>query len=88
MKKSALFVIAATTALLSMFVVMMFFSHSVWQDDMCAGLSLIENALGDEWRKQTVTEVSSLEYSDNNGNTIVYYLCWTITPEVSCIIRI
>lgn len=44
-------------------------------------LNRVETALGDEWKKQTVTEVSDLVYSDDEGNTIIYYVCVTTYYE-------
>jgi len=38
-------------------------------------LNRMENALGDEWEKKTVTEVSDLVYSDGEGNNIIYHVC-------------
>ena len=40
-------------------------------------LNRVENALGDEWEKKTVTEVSDLVYSDGEGNNIIYRVCLT-----------
>ena len=51
------------------------------QDQMMNMLNRVENAVGDEWKKQTVTEVSDLVYSDNEGNNIVYYVCATTYYE-------
>ena len=52
------------------------------QDEMMDMLNRVENALGDEWEKQTVTKVSDLVYSDAEGNTIVYHICTTTYYEV------
>ena len=51
------------------------------QDKMEDMLNRVEDALGDEWKKQTVTEVSDLVYSDDEGNTIIYYVCVTTYYE-------
>lgn len=40
-------------------------------------LKQVENALGEEYEKQTVTEVYDLVYSDDHENIIVYHLCTT-----------
>lgn len=44
-------------------------------------LNRVEKALGAEWNKQSVTEVSEMAYSDGEGNTIVYYVCATAYYE-------
>ena len=51
------------------------------EDEMMDMLNRVENALGDEWKKQSVTKVSDLVYSDNEGNTIVYHVCTTTYYE-------
>ena len=51
------------------------------QDKMMDMLNLVGNALGDEWKKQTVTKVSDLVYSNDRGNTIVYHVCITTYYE-------
>lgn len=51
------------------------------QDEMLDMLNRVENALGNEWKKQTVTKVSDLVYSDDKGNTIVYHVCVTTYYE-------
>lgn len=45
-------------------------------------LNRVEGALGEEWEKQTATEVSNLVYSDDEGDTIIYYVCVTTFYEV------
>lgn len=40
-------------------------------------LCYIAHSLGKEWKKQDETIVSNLVYSDNEGNTIVFYECTT-----------
>lgn len=51
------------------------------RDEMMDMLNRVETALGDEWKKQTVTKVSDLVYSDDEGNTIIYYVCITTYYE-------
>lgn len=51
------------------------------QDEMMDMLNQVENALGDKWKKQTVTKVSDLVYSDSKGNNIVYHICTTTYYE-------
>ena len=53
------------------------------EDEMMDMLSRVENALGDEWKKQTATKVSDLVYSDNEGNTIIYHVCTTTYYEAN-----
>lgn len=72
MTKTIWFIIAAIIVLL-VFSVAIIASH----DEMLDVLDHAESALGDKWKKQTVTEVSDLVYSDDEGNTIIYYVCVT-----------
>lgn len=45
-------------------------------------LERIENALGDEYKKQSMTElVATLQYGDDDGNTINYYILKTTYYE-------
>lgn len=45
-------------------------------------LGRIENALGDEYKKQSMTElVATIQYGDNDGNTINYYILKTTYYE-------
>ena len=141
MKKKICFFIAAICILLVLAVAITFANRPTPEAEMMNMLNRVENALGDECKKQTATEVSDLVYSDNEGNNIVYYvyattyyeadaikqsglnieaisavispdeaesfrectisglpaviyqkdrqayLCWTITPELSCVIE-
>lgn len=76
MKKKIGFTIAAVVVLV---IGMVFFfpNRTALQDEMQDMLNRVEDALGDEWKKQTVTEVSDLVYADDKGNTIIYYVCVT-----------
>ena len=58
-----------------------FCNYNSPQDEMMAMLDQMENALGEEWEKQTVTKVSDLVYSDSKGNNIVYHVCTTTYYE-------
>lgn len=78
MKKKIWLVIPATCILLVLAVVIIFANRPTPRDEMMEMLNRVENALGDEWEKQTVTEVSDLVYSDDEGNTIIYHVCVTI----------
>lgn len=45
-------------------------------------LGRIEAALGDEYKKQSMTElVATIQYGDNDGNTINYYILKTTCYE-------
>lgn len=71
------------TAIIVLVIGMVFFlsNHTAPQDEMQEILNRVEDALGDDWKKQTVTEVSNLVYSDDEGNTIIYYVCVTTYYE-------
>lgn len=71
------------TAIILLVIGMVFFlsNHTAPQDEMQEMLNRVEDALGDDWKKQTVTEVSNLVYSDDEGNTIIYYVCVTTYYE-------
>lgn len=77
MKKKMWLIIAAVCMLLILVVVIIFVNRPTPQDKIMDMLNRVENALGDEWEKQTVTEVSDLVYSDDEGNTIIYHVCVT-----------
>ena len=51
--------------------------RSAPRDGMSDMLEQAEILLGEEWKKQSVTEVADMVYSDGRGNTIVYYICTT-----------
>ena len=83
MEKKMWFIIAIVCALLVLTVAIILVNHSAPQDEMMEMLSRVENALGEEWKKQTITKVSDLVYSDNEGNTIIYYVCVTTYYELN-----
>ena len=77
MKKKTWLIIAAVCALLILLAAIIFANLPTPQGKIMDMLNRVENALGDEWEKQTVTEVSDLLYSDGEGNTIIYHVCLT-----------
>lgn len=77
MKKKTWPIIAAVCILLILAVSIIITNHPTPQDEMMDMLNRVENALGDEWEKQSVTEVSDLVYSDGEGNNIIYHVCLT-----------
>ena len=81
MKMKTWFFIAAICILLILALAIAFANRSTPEDEMMDMLNRVENALGDEWKKQTVTKVSDLVYSDDEGNTIVYHVCTTTYYE-------
>ena len=68
MKKKTWLILAAVCILLIGAVSIIIANHPTPQDEMMDMLNRVENALGDEWKKQTVTKVSDLVYSDDEGN--------------------
>lgn len=81
MKKKTWLILAAVCILLIGAVSIIIANHPTPQDEMMDMLNRVENVLGDEWKKQTVTKVSDLVYSDDEGNTIVYHVCTTTYYE-------
>ena len=81
MKKKTWLILAAVCMLLIGAGSIIIANHPTPQDEMMDVLNRVENALGDEWKKQTVTKVSDLVYSDDEGNTIVYHVCTTTYYE-------
>ena len=81
MKKKIRLVVAAICIVLVLTVAITLVNRPTPQDKMMDMLNGVENALGDEWIKQTVTKVSDLVYSDDRGNTIVYHVCITTYYE-------
>ena len=77
MKKKTWLIIAAICILLVLAVAIIFVNRPTPQDEMMDILNRMENALGDEWEKQSVTEVSNIAYSDEEGNTNIYHICVT-----------
>lgn len=81
MKSKTWLIVAAICILLVMAGAIVLANRPTPEDEMMDMLSRVENALGDEWEKQTVTKVSDLLYSDNEGNTIIYHVCITTYYE-------
>lgn len=81
MKMKTWFFIAAICILLVLALAIAFANRSTPEDEMMDMLNRVENALGDEWKKQTVTKVSDLVYSDDEENTIIYHVCITTYYE-------
>ena len=79
-KKTWLFIIAIFT-LLVLTIAITFANRPTPEDEMMDMINRVETALGDEWKKQTVTKVSDLVYSDGLGNTIIYHVCITTYYE-------
>jgi len=81
MKKKKWFIIAAVVMLFVLAAVFVSTNRPATQDEIQNVLDPVEDAMGDEWKKQTVTMVSDLVYSDAEGNTIIYYICVTTYYE-------
>lgn len=81
MKKKIRLVVAAICAVLVLAGAIIFTNRPTPEDKVMDMLNRVENALGDEWKKQTVTKVSDLVYSDDEGNTIVCHVCTTTYYE-------
>ena len=81
MKKKIWLIIATICILLVLVVAIVLANRPTPQDEMMDMLNRMENALGDEWKKQIVTKVSDLVYSDDDRNTIVYHVCTTTYYE-------
>ena len=77
MKKKIWLILAVVCILLILFALIILANRPTPQDEMMNMLNRVENALGDEWEKKTVTEVSDLVYSDGEGNNIIYHVCLT-----------
>ena len=83
MKRKTWLIVAAICILLVLAVSIVKANRPSPQEEMMNMLNRLENALGDEWKKQTVTRVSDLVYSDDEGNTIVYHVCTTTYYEAN-----
>lgn len=81
MKTKIWIIIAAIVVMLVFTAVFFSANRPTPEDEMLDMLNRVEAALGEEWEKQTVTEVSDLVYSDDEGNTIIYYVCVTTYYE-------
>lgn len=77
MKKKIWLSIAVICLLLVLAAVLISANRPALQCEMGDMLHEVEAALGDGWKKQTETKVSDLAYSDDKGNTIIYYVCVT-----------
>ena len=81
MKKKTRLIIVVLCILLIVAIAITIANRPTPEDEMMDMLNRVENALGDEWKKQTVTKVSDFVYSDGKGNTIIYYVCITTYYE-------
>ena len=81
MNRKTWLIVAAICILLVLIGAITFVNRPTTEDEMMDMLNRVENALGDEWKKQTVTKVSDFVYSDGKGNTIIYYVCITTYYE-------
>ena len=81
MKKKIWLIVAVICILLVLVGAITFANRPTLEDEMMDMLNRVENGLGDEWKKQTVTKVSDLVYSDSKGNNIVYHVCTTTYYE-------
>ena len=81
MKKKTRVIIAAICILLIIAAAIVLTNRTTPEDDVMDMLNRVEKALEEEWKKQTVTKVSDLVYSDDEGNTIVYHVCTTTYYE-------
>ena len=81
MKKKTWLIISTICILLVLTATINLANRPTPQDEMMDMLNRVENSLEDEWKKQTVTKVSDLVYSDDGENTIVYHVCTTTYYE-------
>lgn len=81
MRKKIWLFIVAVSMLLVLVAAIISAKRPTEQDKMMEMLNRVENALGDEWKKQTITKVSNSVYADDEGNTIIYYTCVTTYYE-------
>ena len=77
MKKKMWLIITPVCMLLVLVAGIIFVNRPTPQDKIMDMLNRVENALGDEWERKTVTEVSDLVYSDGEGSNIIYHVCLT-----------
>lgn len=85
MKKKTWVIIALICVLLIVAAEIVLANRSTSENEMMDMLNQMENVLGEEWEKQTVTKVSDLVYSDNEGNNIIYHICATTYFEADLI---
>ncbi len=81
MRKKVWLIIAVVVVLVALSVAIASVCRFVPPDEMQDTFDRLEAALGEEWKKQTVVEVSDFVYSDGKGNTIIYYICVTTYYE-------
>ena len=81
MKTKIWIIIAVVVVLLVPSAVIASTNHPTPQDEIQDMLNRVEGALSEEWKKQAVTEVSDLVYSNEEGNIIRYYVCVTTYYE-------
>lgn len=81
MKKKIWIIIAVVVVLLVLATVIFAANRPISEDEILDMLNRVEGALGEKWKKQTVTKVPDLVYSDDEGNTIIYYVCVTTYYE-------
>lgn len=81
MKKKTSLIIVTVCILLILAVSIIIANDPTPHDEMMDMLNRVENALGEEWKKKTITKVSDLVYSDDEGNTIIYHVCTTTYYE-------
>lgn len=74
-------IVAAVCVLLVIIAAITIVVHFGMPDKMTEMLNQLETAMGDGWKKQSVTKVFRRTYSDGEGNTIVYYVCATAYYE-------
>ena len=79
MKKKIWLIIAPICMLLILVAVIIFVNLPTPQDKIMDMLNRVENALGAEWEKQTVTEVSDLVYSNGAVRISLFALYRTNT---------
>lgn len=76
-KENIWYIVAGVLVALGMAAAIIASARSDARDKTAELLERIESALGEDWKKQTVTRVFDWVYSDGEGNTIIYYLCVT-----------
>ena len=81
MKKKKWLLIAAVCFLLVLGAAIIFYNPPTPEEEMMEMLNRVENALGDEWKKQTVTKVFDLTYPCGEGSAVVYHVCITTYYE-------
>lgn len=81
-KKKRLGLAAIIVVCVSLFLFLAVNHKTAREDDTSKMVERIENALGEEYKKQSMTElVATLRYGDQEGNTINYYILKTTYYE-------